>query len=192
MTPTLLGRWQIRIFLLSTVGLFISLLIGVIIRIIRPDTDMIPVLLLGLSIVLVVGCILDILYQYIQSFRWDADWPTTFQVAAGVLEGLLVWFLMQIISNPPPNLGVFLWQYGSIWLIMFVLVQGPLRLFWPRWRYQGGEWLRSPAPRPQRAPSRLPAVPPQVQTPYLTRSPSPPNVPSPLPAQPIQQKPKGF
>ena len=86
MTPTLSGRWQIRLFLLSTVGLAISSLVALIIRSFLP--------LLALFYVLVVGCLLDMLYQYIQSFRWDRDWPTIFQVGAGVLEGLLVWFLL--------------------------------------------------------------------------------------------------
>ena len=31
MTPTLLGRWQIRIFLLATVGLVISLIVSLIV-----------------------------------------------------------------------------------------------------------------------------------------------------------------
>lgn len=66
MTPTLLGRWQIRLFLLSTTGLVISFLVGRIIGNIR-----LP--LLALCYVLVVGCILDVLYQYIQSLRWDRD-----------------------------------------------------------------------------------------------------------------------
>jgi hypothetical protein len=32
MTPTLLGRWQIRLFLLGTVGLVISLVLGLIVK----------------------------------------------------------------------------------------------------------------------------------------------------------------
>jgi len=178
MTPTLLGRWQIRLFLLSTVGLVISILIGGIYGNIVPA-------LLGLGTVLAVGCILDILYQYIQSFRWDADWPTSFQVGAGILEGLLVFFLI----HPPQDM--FLWQYGSIWLITFLLIQGPLRILWPKWRYQGGEWLSIPAHRSQNIPSRSPSIPTPVQNPPLVRSSLPSNVASPLPPPwpPLQQKP---
>lgn len=159
MTPTLLGRWQIRIFLLSTVGLVISLLVGGTIG--KGDFSL-P--LLGLLYVLIVGCILDVLYQYILSFRWDADWPTSFQVVAGVLEGLLVWFLLPSSKV----LAIFLWQYGSIWLMMFILTQGPLRLLWPKCRYQGGEWLRTSARRPQSVPSRPPSVSAPVQAPRDT------------------------
>src|SRR5438128_12234481 len=127
MTPTLLGRWQIRLFLLSTVGLVISFLVGLINR-------NIGLPLLALCYVLVVGSILDVLYQYIQSFRWDCDWPSSFQVGAGALEGLLVWFLIEVFNHPqlPNVLAVFLCQYGSIWFIIFVLTQGPLRILWPK------------------------------------------------------------
>lgn len=165
MTPTLLGRWQIRLFLLSTAGLVISFLVGWIIGNIR-----LP--LLALCYVLVVGCILDVLYQYIQSLRWDRDWPTSFQVITGILEGLLVWLLIEVF-NPPqlPNvLAVFLCQYGSIWLLIFVLTQGPLRVLWPKWRYQGGEWVRIPARRLQSIPSTATAVPAQAQAPRPIRS----------------------
>src|SRR5437764_15458381 len=85
--------------------------------------------------------------QLITSYRWDRDWPTSFQVAAGVIEGALVWGLILTkdlpgISQPPPFI-VFLIQYGVIWLAIFVLTQGPLRIFWLKWRYQGGQWFVS-------------------------------------------------
>ncbi len=141
MTPTLLGRWQIRIFLLATVGLLISFLVGLSIG----GKFQIP--LLALLYVLLFGLLWDVLYQVITSYRWDRDWPTSFQVAAGVLEGALVWGLILTkmlpgIAEPPPFI-VFLIQYGAIWLSIFVLTQGPLRIFWMNWRYQGGQWFVS-------------------------------------------------
>lgn len=177
MTPTLLGRWQIRLFLLSTVGLVISFLVGWIIGNLR-----LP--LLALCFVLVVGCILDVLYQYIQSFRWDRDWPTIFQVGAGVLEGLLVWFLLAVVSRLMIPIPVFLSQYVSIWLVIFVLTQGPLRTLSPKWRYQGGEWLRSPTRRSQAVRSTSPFVPAQTQAPRPMRPSLPPNAASPIPPSP--------
>ncbi len=141
MTPTLLGRWQIRIFLLATVGLVIALLVGLIIG----GKYQIP--LLVLLYVLLFGLVWDVIYQVITSYRWDRDWPTSFQVAAGVIEGALVWGLILTktlpgISTPPP-FYVFLIQYGVTWLSIFVLTQGPLRIFWLKWRYQGGQWFVS-------------------------------------------------
>ena len=139
MTPTLLGRWQIRIFLLATVGLLITLIVSLIVR------NSVP--LFALLYVLLFGLAWDAIYQVITSYRWDRDWPTSFQVAAGVIEGALVWGLILTKTLPgismPPPFYVFLIQYGIIWLSIFLLTQGPLRIFWLKWRYQGGQWFVS-------------------------------------------------
>jgi hypothetical protein len=139
MTPTLLGRWQIRFFLLATVGLVISLIVS------QSVGNTVP--LFALLYVLLFGLVWDVIYQFITSFRWDRDWPTCFQVAAGVVEGALVWGLILTkklpgVAEPPPFI-VFLIQYGAIWLSIFVLTQGPLRVIWLKWRYQGGQWFVS-------------------------------------------------
>src|SRR6266568_4425326 len=143
MTPTLLGRWQIRIFLLATVGLAISLIVSLIVRNAVPLFALLDVLLLGL--------VWDVIYQFITSLRWDRDWPTCYQVAAGVIEGTLVWALILTKKLPgilePPPFIVFLLQYGAIWLSIFVLTQGPLRVIWLKWRYQGGQWFVSRSAR---------------------------------------------
>jgi hypothetical protein len=146
MTPTLLGRWQIRLFLLGTVGLVISLVVGLIVK------DFVTPLF-ALLYVFLFGVLWDLLYQFITTFRWDRDWPTSFQVAAGVVEGALVWVLlltgkMPGVPNAPPFI-VFLIQYGLIWLSIFVLTQGPLRIFFLDWRYQGGQWFLSRKPQPE-------------------------------------------
>jgi hypothetical protein len=141
MTPTLLGRWQIRIFLLATVGLLISFLVGL------GFGGNYQVPLLALLYVLLFGLVWDVLYQVMTSYRWDRDWPTSYQVAAGVIEGALVWVLILTHKLPgiaePPHFIVFLIQYGAIWLSIFLLTQGPLRIFSVNWRYQGGQWFAS-------------------------------------------------
>ena len=139
MTPTLLGRWQTRFFLLATIGALITLIVGLVIKNIAT-----PFLLLGY--VFVFGLVWDGIYQFISTFRWDRDWPTSFQVAAGIIEGALVWALLNYIGLPgiPAKtvpFAVFISMYASIWIITFIIMQGPLRTFLVRWRYQGGEWL---------------------------------------------------
>jgi hypothetical protein len=189
MTPTLLGRWQIRIFLLVTVGLIVSLLVGLIIG----GKYQIP--LLALLYVLLFGLVWDVIYQVITSYRWDRDWPTSFQVAAGVIEGALVWGLILTKTLPgistPPHFIIFLIQYGIIWLSIFVLTQGPLRIFWLKWRYQGGQWFVSRgAQAGQYASQQPPAAVPPVVGEYNLQPP----LPSPVvggnyqqpPAQPSQ------
>ncbi len=159
MTPTLLGRWQIRFFLLATVGLVISLIVS------QSVGNSVP--LFALLYVLLFGLVWDVIYQFITSFRWDRDWPTCFQVAAGVIEGALVWGLMLTkklpgVAEPPPFI-VFLIQYGAIWLSIFVLTQGPLRVIWLKWRYQGGQWFVSrSAQAGEYSYQQQPVTPPQV------------------------------
>ena len=190
MTPTLLGRWQIRIFLLATVGLLISFLVGLSIG----GKYQVPLLIL--LYVLLFGLVWDMLYQVITSFRWDRDWPTSFQVAAGIIEGALVWGLVLTkilpgIAEPPPFI-VFLIQYGATWLSIFLLTQGPLRIFWVKWRYHGGQWFVSHRAQPGPSVSQQQPVPaPQIAGAYNFQQPVPPpqfartNNPTPLPAPQI-------
>ena len=173
MTPTLPGRWQIRIFLLATVGLVISLIVSLIVK------NTVP--LFALLYVLLFGLVWDVIYQFITSFRWDRDWPTSFQVAAGFIEGALVWGLILTKKLPgiavTPPLIVFLIQYGLIWLSIFVLVQGPLRIIWLKWRYQGGQWFVSrSAAAGEQSYQQQPAPVPQAVGGYNFQPPSPPQV----------------
>ena len=142
MTPTLLGRWQTRLLLLGTVGLIVTLIFG------RIFGDMLTPLAL-LVYMLALGFGWDVLYQYLQSWRWDRDWPPAFQLAAGICEGLLVWGLIQAgrsIFGGLPGVAASLTvtrfgaHYGTVWLVMFLGTQGPLRIIFPRWRYRGGQW----------------------------------------------------
>lgn len=139
MTPTLLGRWQTRLFLLGTVGLIVTLLFGMFIG----DTRT-PLVLLGY--VLGLGLVWEMLYQYLQSFRWDQDWPPAFQVGTGIFEALVVWGLVQTIGLPGVDGTAlpgttFLAHYGAVWVATFLVVQGPLRIIFLHWRYRGGQWV---------------------------------------------------
>lgn len=149
MTPTLFGRWQTRLLLLSTLGLSITLLYGYFVT--SPDY-ITPLFLLGY--VIIIGFLWDCLYIYLQGFRWDNDWPAIFQVASGIIEGVFLWWLIQSESlwqqlglihlpgiSPDLDFATFAAHYGSVWLVVFIATQGPLRVIFLRWRYHGGEWL---------------------------------------------------
>lgn len=163
MTPTLQGRWQIRFFLLGTIGLIVALLTGVIVH------NMLAPLIV-LLYVFIQGVILDLPYQYIVTFRWDRDWPTSFQVAAGIVEGAIAWLLivsgaLPFVQKTLPFLTFFA-QYGITWLCIFVLTQGALRIFAPDWHYEGGQWITN---RPQRY--EVPAQVSGFQQPLMAQSP---------------------
>lgn len=142
MTPTLLGRWQTRLLLLATVGLLISLpfFLG------RIGGKSGPVFFFVLGYVLVFGLGWDLVYNYLQKFRWDSDWPAFFQLLAGVWEGFFLGVLFSVLELPGVphqefSLGVFCLHYSFVWLGVFVVSQSLMRILFPRWRFKGGEWL---------------------------------------------------
>lgn len=136
MIPTLAGRWHTRILLLGTVGLVITLGFGLLF-----DDMLTPLALLGY--VVVIGCGWDILYNYLQTLRWDRDWPPIFFVAAGILEGGLLWLLVKLVTLPGISAALtinqFVAHYGTVWLVTFLLLLGPLKVFLLRWRFRGGQ-----------------------------------------------------
>jgi hypothetical protein len=136
MTPVLYGRWQSRIFLLATVGVFISWLLSVVLSIDLRS------LLTVLAYVLLLGILWDVLYTLLQAFRWDRDWPPAFAVFAGIVEAVALWLLLNtgilpgVASSPP--LGVFALHYSSVWLATFIILLGPIRILFANWRWYGG------------------------------------------------------
>lgn len=134
MTPTLSGRWQTRFLLLGTVGLVITVFFSW--RYARPE----PFINLGL--VLLFGLVWDMLYIFLQSYRWDGDWPPLFQLFEGIWEGLFVFGLRYwLIGLPKGEIGPFFFHYFTVWGAVFIMTQGPLRVIFPSWRFNGGRWL---------------------------------------------------
>lgn len=141
MTPTLFGRWQTRLLLLTTIGVFVSLpfatgLIGGV-----PSS----VYFLILAYVAIFGCCWDILYNYLQKTRWDRDWSAAYQLFAGIWEMIFVLCGVKIIGLPAVSkqlpLGLFLLHYSVVWIAVFIVSQTFMRVIFPRWRFRGGEWL---------------------------------------------------
>ena len=138
MTPTLLGRWQTRLFLMSSVGLVITIPFAIFSR--PPLT---PFIVLGYVTLLGLGW--DVLYQILQNRRWDRDWPPVFFCVGAIAEALFVWELLQFVGLPgvPPALTLlqFGLHYTAVWLTVFSTMLGPLKLIFLGWRFRGGEWL---------------------------------------------------
>lgn len=145
MTPTLVGRWQTRLLLLSTVGLAVTAGYGAWFARGESSGDpLMPLRLLGC--VGLLGLLWDVLYHWLQGFRWDGDWPWAFHVVAGVTEGVTVFLLLQADLLPGAEyrsgdgLRVTA-HYGSVWILTSWCQIGPLRALWPRWRFTGGRIL---------------------------------------------------
>ena len=134
MTPTLVGRWQSRLFLLGTIGTVISFLFALLFNSILP--------LILLAVVLFLGLIWDYFYDKIQQRRWDHDWPPAFQLLAGIFEGLFIFLLIQMLPFPGlPNFFQFWAHYIAVWVLTFAASQSIMRLIFPRWRFNGGVWI---------------------------------------------------
>lgn len=143
MTPTLFGRWQTRILLLETVGLAITLFFCV-------GATLGPGFGLGpffyLQYILLLGIGWDMLYHYLQQWRWDHDWPAALQWLAALWEWLFLVLLFGVLQIRPPgienfNIFWFTLHYSLVWLSVFVTSQSLMRLIFPRWRFRGGQWM---------------------------------------------------
>ena len=137
MTPTLLGRWQTRLVMVLTLGVLVTVAVASL-----RDGPFFHVL----GYTLGFGLAWDVLYIQLQRLRWDRDWPAAFQVASGLVEGLLIYGLIRHVGLPGIPAGsvpvmTFTAHYGLMWLVIFIWVQGPMRAVLPRWRFDGGRVL---------------------------------------------------
>jgi hypothetical protein len=141
MTPTLFGRWQMRLFLLPTVGLIVSLPFAL--GLFSPKSLSYLFLLAYMG---VIGALCDLVAQQVQKLRWDSDWPGLLQFAGALAEGGILALLLKINQLPGIN-TIFLpiqWlllQYVLASLAMFLATHSLLRVIFPHSRYRGGQWL---------------------------------------------------
>ena len=148
MPPTLLGRWQTRLWLMILIGGFFTAIYWALLGIagVIPSND--PSLFVVLAIVLFLGLIWDIPYMAVLRFRWDHDWPAIFQLFSGIWEWLVVWGVVAFVTIPfvtRPETGswwIFHTHYWLVWLTTFIASQGFLRILNPRWRFRGGQFGR--------------------------------------------------
>ncbi|MGD1872745.1 MAG: hypothetical protein ACFB02_06800 [Mastigocoleus sp.] len=141
MTPTLLGRWQTRIFLLATVGVFISIPFAMGLTGFPGGMSYFSVLFY----VALFGLIWDVVYDQIQKSRWDRDWPAAYQLFAGIWELIVILFLVFPLNVPGIGAGksvpaIFV-HYSVVWISTFIASQSLMRILFVRWRFFGGQWL---------------------------------------------------
>lgn len=138
MLPTLNGRIQTRIFMLATWGSLVTLLIT---PILPGDPDY-QVTFIILATVAVLGVAWEIVYHLVMQFRWEKDWPTFFGFITFINEGALVWLLLDLEVVPGidgvPEFSAFLVDFLAIWMVIWLWVNGPMRVPLIRWRFFGG------------------------------------------------------
>ena len=142
MTPTLIGRWQSRIFLLATIGILFSLPFAL-----KNGLQQVEwvyfwvVFYLGLF-----GLAWDILYNYLQKFLWDHDWPGVLQLIAAIVEGIFLALAINFIGLPniPQDkfsLPIYIFHYSVVWVAVYCASWVVMRLLFPRARFRGGAWM---------------------------------------------------
>lgn len=144
MVPTLPGRLQTRIFVLAVVGSLLTLAVTPLLPAGGPLGSTYRATFLVLATVLVVGLGWELVYHGLQQFRWEKDWPTMFGLLTGVNEGLLVWALLSagaVPGDPKVGGGAFVIDFAVVWIGTWLFVNGPMRVPFLRWRFQGGRLI---------------------------------------------------
>ncbi|MFD0000383.1 hypothetical protein [Nocardia sp. NPDC127526] len=144
MTPTLNGRIQTRLVILGIIGVLVALVLTPVLP--TGPLSLVQSYRITLSILLAVvvaGVAWELLYHFLQQFRWEKDWPTLFGLVTIVNEGLLMWVLVRhttivLPSYLRPSLPAFAIHFTVTWLAFWVFVNGPVRVLLPRWRFNGG------------------------------------------------------
>jgi hypothetical protein len=145
MVPTLYGRIQTRIFLLATVGVVVTALITPVLPVDAPLVDRYRTTYAVLAAVLVLGIGWELVYHFLMQFRWEKDWPSMFGLLTAVPEGALVWLLLwrRLVPFVPttPPFAAFAIHFGVVWLSVWLVANGPMRVPFLRWRFHGGRLL---------------------------------------------------
>jgi hypothetical protein len=140
--PTLNGRIQTRIVLLAVVGGLITLIIEPFLPGSASLGDKYRNGFLVLLSVAVIGVLWELLYHLLMQWRWEKDWPTMFGLVEGVPEGALIWGLLAAGAIPGIVGSVsgvdFLVQFILVWLGVWLVANGPMRVPFIRWRFRGG------------------------------------------------------
>ena len=142
MLPTLNGRLQTRVFVTLVVGGLWTLLITPLLPVPGTLPDAYATTFVVLLAVTVLGVGWELLYHLLQQFRWEKDWPTFFGLVTAVNEGVLVWLLLAAGAVPgidgPVPFPAFLRQFVTTWLVVWLTVNGPMRVPFVHWRFRGG------------------------------------------------------
>ncbi len=142
MVPILFGRIQTRIFLIAVVGTVVTLAVVPLLPGDSPLVDRYAGAFVVLAAVAVLGLAWEMLYHLLMQFRWEKDWPSLFGLLTGVPEALLLWWLLRagvvpLLETAPPG-GAYAVHFASVWVAVWLVANGPLRVPFLRWRFRGG------------------------------------------------------
>lgn len=149
MTPTLIGRIQTRLVLLATVGLVWTAAVSPLLP--RPEWASLAMVyritFKAIGVVAGAGIGWELAYHGLQQLRWNKDWPSLFGVLTAINEGIAAWLLLHALHIIPgtyrissPIWPLFVIHFLSTWTLLWLTMQGPLRVVALRWRFEGGRF----------------------------------------------------
>lgn len=134
MSPTLSGRIHTRWVLMFVIGIPLTVALWPWL----PGHPGLATLLTVLAVVLGLGTLVwEPVYHLLQQFRWEKDWPLVFGLLTAINEGLLAYLVLDglgVAVSPRP----FLIHFGFVWMAIWLMAAGPMRVVSLRWRYRGG------------------------------------------------------
>jgi hypothetical protein len=141
--PTLGGRIQTRLVLLAVVGGLVTLIVGPLLPVSAPLGTVYRYTFIILATVAVIGIGWELVYHFVMQWRWEKDWPTLFGLITAVPEGALVWVLLRVGAVPGIPKGAvptaaFVIDFLAVWLCVWLVANGPMRVPFIRWRFHGG------------------------------------------------------
>lgn len=144
MLPTLSGRIQTRVFLILVVGGLWAVLISPLLPGGGTVGEKYRTMYSLLVIVAVLGVVWEVVYHGIQQFRWEKDWPTGFGLLVGLPEGVVAYVVARTGVLPAAehvSASAFVVGFGTTWLVTWLFVNGPMRVFTVHWRFRGGRLI---------------------------------------------------
>jgi hypothetical protein len=144
MTPLYWGRVQTRLFLLVVIGGLWTLLIAPALPGEGTSGDKYQAAFSVLAVVFVLGIVWDGIYQLLQQFRWEKDWPIMFALLVGIPEEIAAWLVLDagLVPGDPHITGsAFLVHFTTVWILTWLFVIGPMRVPFIRWRFNGGRLI---------------------------------------------------
>jgi hypothetical protein len=145
MVPTLFGRIQTRLWLLAVVGGLITLLLTPVLPMRAALADKYLTTFVVLGSVAVIGIVWELVYHLLMQWRWEKDWPTLLGLLTAIPEGLLVGYLATQGLLPflpgPVAPAAFAIHFVVVWLVVWLVANGPMRVPFIRWRFHGGRLL---------------------------------------------------
>lgn len=142
MIPTLTGRMQTRLFLLATVGLAWTIVVVPLLpRFGASLGDVYATAILALFVIALMGLGWELLYHFIQQYRWEKDWPILYALVEGLPEGILAFAVVDAVVTNGPHPITFFLHFFTTWIVVWLAAVGPLRMVLIRWRFRGGRIL---------------------------------------------------